>query len=81
MSRKSKPAPQAGSGAKTASQIPNWPGWQDGYGAFTAANADRDAIIEYIKGQEEHHRILSFPDEYKGLLERAGVDYDPKYLA
>ena len=60
--------------------IPDWPGWQDGYGAFTAANHDKDAIIEYIKGQEEHHRTVSFREEYEAMLKRAGVEYDPKYL-
>ena len=58
----------------------NWPGWQDGYGAFTAAWADKDAIIEYIKGQEEHHRRVTLLDEYRQLLERAGVEFDEKYL-
>ncbi len=32
--------------------------WQDGYGAFTVSHGDKDAVIEYIKGQEEHHRII-----------------------
>jgi putative transposase len=61
--------------------IAAWPGWQDGYGAFTAAHDDKDDIIEYIKDQEEHHKSTSFLDEYKTLLERAVVVFDPKYLA
>ncbi len=56
-------------------------GWQDGYGAFTATHETRDAIVEYIKGQEEHHKTISFLEEYKTILERAGVAYDVKYLA
>lgn len=61
--------------------IPAWPGWQDGYGAFTAAHDDKDAIIEYIKTQEEHHKTTSYLDEYKDLLKQAAVSYDAKYLA
>lgn len=61
--------------------IAAWPGWQDGYGAFTAADDAKDAIIEYIKAQEEHHKGTTFLDEYKALLKRAGVAFDPKYLA
>jgi putative transposase len=61
--------------------IDAWPGWQDGYGAFTAAQADQEAIVAYIKDQETHHQHTSFLDEYKALLERAGVTYDPKYIA
>jgi hypothetical protein len=40
----------------------------------------RDPIKGYIAGQEEHHRTLSFVDELKQLLERNGVEYDPKYF-
>ena len=55
--------------------------WQDGYGAFTLSHGDKDAVIEYIKGQEEHHRVVSFKDELRDFLVRNGVDYDEKYLA
>ena len=58
----------------------DWPGWQDGYGAFTASADDKDPLIEYIKGQEDHHQTVSFIEEFKALLEAAGIDYDPKYL-
>ena len=34
----------------------SWPGWQDGYGAFTVSWPERDDIIEYIKRQNEHHQ-------------------------
>ncbi len=58
----------------------DWPGWQDGYSALTASFDDKNPLIEYIKDQEEHHKTVSFIDDLKALLERAGVDYDPKYL-
>ena len=54
--------------------------WQDGYGAFTASWSERNALIEYIKNQEEHHRRTSFLEEYRGLLEEAGIDFEEKYL-
>ena len=38
------------------------------------------ALRQYIVGQEAHHRKVSFVDELKLLLERNGVEYDPKYL-
>jgi putative transposase len=34
--------------------------WQEGYAAFTCSRRDRDGLIEYIKGQEEHHRKTTF---------------------
>lgn len=58
----------------------NWPGWQDGYGAFTHSLADKDRLIEYIKNQEEHHRCVSWMEEYKLLLDQAGVKYDLNYV-
>ncbi len=40
-------------------------GWQDGYGAFTYAIKAKENLIEYVKNQEEHHKTISFLDEYK----------------
>jgi len=54
--------------------------WQDGYGAFTVSHDDKDAVIEYIKGQPEHHKKVSFGDELRGLLVKFGVEFDEKYL-
>jgi putative transposase len=60
--------------------FPGFSGWQDGYGAFTLAISDKDAVIEYIKGQVEHHEKFSFQDEFRKILEEAGIKFDPKYL-
>jgi REP element-mobilizing transposase RayT len=57
-----------------------WPGWQNGYGGFTLSIKEKDAVIDYIKGQEEHHRTESFVDEYKRLLTEAGIAFDERYL-
>lgn len=54
--------------------------WQDGYAAFTHSDREKDVLIEYIKNQEEHHRVRSFTEELKRLLDEAGIKYDPKYL-
>jgi len=56
-------------------------GWQDGYGAFTVTFRGKDALIDYIKGQAEHHRTESLLDEYRRLLRENGVAYDERYLA
>lgn len=55
-------------------------GWQKGYGAFTAAQKDKDRIIRYIKNQEKHHHKKSFKEELRKLLEEAGIEFDEKYL-
>ncbi|HEX7862379.1 MAG TPA: IS200/IS605 family transposase [Verrucomicrobiae bacterium] len=54
--------------------------WQEGYGAFTVSPSNRDAVCKYVLNQEEHHRKKSFQEEYRELLERAGVQFEEKYL-
>ena len=54
--------------------------WQDGYGAFTYSIKEKDRLIEYVKNQEEHHRIKTFKEEYIELLHEHGIEFDEKYL-
>ncbi len=54
--------------------------WQDGYGAFTHSKGEVDALIEYIKGQAEHHRRTTFAEEYRKLLVEAGIEFDERYI-
>ena len=54
--------------------------WQDGYAAFTHSKRDIDGLIEYIKGQTDHHRRTTFVEEYRKLLEEAGVKFDERYM-
>jgi putative transposase len=54
--------------------------WQEGYSAFTVSATARPGVRIYIANQEEHHRVKSIRDELVELLERAGVEYDPRYL-
>ena len=61
--------------------FPAFTQWQDGYGAFTIAYGDKDAVIEYIKSQSEHHKRVSFRDELRELLVKFGVKFDEEYLA
>lgn len=60
--------------------FPEWQGWQDGYGAFTVSWTAKNSLIEYIKTQEQHHRAVTFEEEYEALMKKMGIDYDPKYL-
>ena len=54
--------------------------WQEGYGGFTVSVSHRDRLKEYIANQEEHHKKVSFQDEYIRLLERNGVEFKEEYL-
>jgi REP element-mobilizing transposase RayT len=55
-------------------------GWQDGYGAFTYSIKEKDRLIAYVKNQQEHHKTVTFIEEYRALLEEHGIDFDEKYL-
>ena len=54
--------------------------WQDGYAAFTVSPSARSEVQSYIARQEVHHRNRTFREELVEFLEKAGVDYDSRYL-
>ena len=54
--------------------------WQEGYAIFTVSWTHAAAVRRYIGGQEDHHRQTVFLDELERVLERNGVEYDPRYL-
>ena len=54
--------------------------WQEGYAAFTVGATVREAVRNYIANQEQHHHAKSFRDEIVEILEKARIEYDPKYL-
>ena len=54
--------------------------WQEGYGAFSVSTSNIDAVVRYIQNQPAHHRKISFEDEFRSLLRKHGVDYDPKFV-
>jgi REP element-mobilizing transposase RayT len=50
--------------------------WQTGYGAFSVSRSNLETVEAYIANQEEHHRKLTFQEEFVALLKRHGIDYD-----
>lgn len=54
--------------------------WQEGYAAFSYSRSQRDAVIQYIMKQEEHHKAKSFRAEYIELLKKFEIAFDEKYL-
>jgi len=55
-------------------------GWQVKYGAFSVSFSQLDTIIQYIKDQKEHHRQMTFQEEFIALLKKHRVEYDERYL-
>ncbi|MGH9942697.1 MAG: IS200/IS605 family transposase [Pyrinomonadaceae bacterium] len=54
--------------------------WQGRYGAFTVSESQVERVRAYIQTQEEHHRGVSFEDEFKALLRAHQVEFDERYL-
>ena len=54
--------------------------WQKGFGAFSYSRSQIDDVVHYIKNQKEHHKKISFKDEYIKLLDLFGIEYDNRYL-
>jgi REP element-mobilizing transposase RayT len=54
--------------------------WQDEYGAFSVSVSQLDKTIEYIKSQPEHHRKITFQEEFLALLKKHRIEYDERYL-
>ena len=54
--------------------------WQEGFGAFSYSRSQLGTVIRYIENQQKHHAKKSFCEEYVALLEKFGVEYDPRYI-
>lgn len=54
--------------------------WQNGYGIFSIGFSQIESVRTYIAGQEEHHRKVSFQDEFRQLLRRYNVEFDERYV-
>jgi putative transposase len=54
--------------------------WQEGYGAFSIGKSQMDRTKEYIRNQEEHHKKVSFQDEYLAFLKRNNIQYDENFV-
>ena len=73
---------------KTASSLwlkqnpafPQFRGWSAGYAALTCSQKHRDAVINYIINQRQHHDTTTFLDEYRTLLTKNGVEIDERYF-
>jgi putative transposase len=54
--------------------------WQSGYGAFSVSQSHVEQVRRYIQRQEQHHRKVTFQDEYRKFLSRYKVEYDERYI-
>ena len=54
--------------------------WQEGYGSFSVSYSAVEKVREYIQNQEEHHKTMTFEEEYLKLLKYFGVKYDERFV-
>jgi putative transposase len=54
--------------------------WQAGYGAFSVSRSQKEGVRKYIYLQENHHRRLSFQDEFRQILKKHGIAFDERYV-
>jgi len=54
--------------------------WQRGFGIFSVSPSRLADVIAYVEAQEEHHRQLTFQEEYRNFLKKHGVAFDERYV-
>ena len=60
--------------------FPNWDGWQEGYAGFSYSEKEISAVMEYISNQKEHHKVITFKEEYRNWLIEMGISPDVPYF-
>ncbi|MEM8668294.1 MAG: transposase [Planctomycetota bacterium] len=53
--------------------------WQAGYGAFSISPSHVERLKVYIANQEEHHRKVTFQDEFRILCKKYHLKIDERY--
>lgn len=54
--------------------------WQRGYFGVTVSQSQVERVRQYIRNQKQHHRRVSFQEEFLRLLKAYGIEYDERYI-
>jgi putative transposase len=54
--------------------------WQRGYAAFTVSQSYLKQVQRYVMNQKEHHRNISFRDEFIQFLRANEIEFDERYV-
>jgi hypothetical protein len=54
--------------------------WQTKYGAFSVSESSVDSVKAYVANQKEHHKKLTFQEEFMAILRKHGIQFDPRYV-
>ena len=65
---------------KTIAPFYNAFAWQRGYAVYSVSHSKIGVVNNYISNQEEHHKKITFRDEYEQWLKEYNVEYNTEYL-
>jgi REP element-mobilizing transposase RayT len=65
---------------KTQDAVSNGFSWQSGYGAFSVSASQKNTVFRYVANQKEHHKKVSFQEEFLKFLKRYNIPYDERYI-
>jgi len=54
--------------------------WQRGYGILSVSESKIATARQYIVNQPNHHRTVSFKDEFRQFLKRYNIEHDERYV-
>lgn len=54
--------------------------WQSGYACISVSPSNLESVQRYIQHQMEHHHNVTMRQEVISMFERAGIEYDERYL-
>ena len=63
---------------KTKNGFETFKTWGKGYAALTCNINDKDMVIKYIINQQEHHKTITFKDEYISFIKEMGLEFDER---
>jgi REP element-mobilizing transposase RayT len=54
--------------------------WQAGYGIFSVSPSNVERVKHYVANQEEHHKQMSFQEEFRQMCIRHGIEIDERFV-
>jgi len=63
---------------KSAEGFEAFEAWGEGYAALSYSLKDKDKIVTYIINQQEHHKVITFREEYLSFIKEMGLVFDDR---
>jgi hypothetical protein len=54
--------------------------WERGYGCFSVGQSQMQELVRYIQNQADHHRKVTFQEEFRLFLRRYEISFDERYV-